>query len=162
MTYTCLGNLTPLVQHLLTFGEKVTSIWSTNLHCANAQSLAEAKRQWECPEEWIAKLVRLKRMLVPIIKVICNMDHVYGFTCYLCVELKLEMNTRSLLNQALNPAHTSLLSFRCWPWGVYYSVHDWRAATLVQCASLIWPEWGLWPEPMLTHHQWHFVTFNWE
>ena len=47
------------------------------------------------------------------------MCHVCGFTCYLCVELKLMINTRSLSNQALKSAHTSRLSSRCWPWGVF-------------------------------------------
>ena len=37
------------------------------------------------------------------------MCHVCGFICYLCVELKLMINTRSLSNQALKPAHPSLL-----------------------------------------------------
>ena len=44
------------------------------------------------------------------------MCHVCGFICYLCVELKLMINTRSLSNQALKSAHPSLLSSRCWPW----------------------------------------------
>ena len=44
------------------------------------------------------------------------MCHVCGFICYLCVELKLMINTKSLSNQALKSAHPSLLSSRCWPW----------------------------------------------
>ena len=44
------------------------------------------------------------------------MYHVCGFICYLYVELKLKIYTRSLSNQALKPAHPSLLSFRFWPW----------------------------------------------
>ena len=47
------------------------------------------------------------------------MCHVCGSICYLCVELKLMINTRSLYNQALKSAHPSLLSSRCWPWGVF-------------------------------------------
>ena len=37
------------------------------------------------------------------------MCHVCGVICYLCVELKLMINTRSLSNQALKSAHPSLL-----------------------------------------------------
>ena len=47
------------------------------------------------------------------------MCHVCGFICYMCVELKLLINTRSLSNQALKSAHPSLLSSRYWPWGVF-------------------------------------------
>ena len=47
------------------------------------------------------------------------MCHVCGFICYLCIELKLMINTRSLSNQALKSAHPSLLSSRCWPWGLF-------------------------------------------
>ena len=47
------------------------------------------------------------------------MCHVCRFICYLCVESKLMINTRSLSNQALKSARTSLLSSRCWPWGVF-------------------------------------------
>ena len=47
------------------------------------------------------------------------MRHVCGFTCSLCVELKLMINTRSLSNQVLKSAHPQLLSSRCWPWGVF-------------------------------------------
>ena len=47
------------------------------------------------------------------------MCHVCGFICYLCVELKSMINTRSLSNQALKSAHRSLLSSRCWPWVVF-------------------------------------------
>ena len=61
---------------LVDIWRKVTRIWSTNLRCTNAQSPAEVKRQHECSEEWIAELVCLNRMLVSILKVIRNMDHV--------------------------------------------------------------------------------------
>ena len=44
------------------------------------------------------------------------MCHICGFICYLCVELKLMIKTRSLSNQAMKSAHPSLLSSRCWPW----------------------------------------------
>ena len=47
------------------------------------------------------------------------MCHVCGFICYLCVELKLMINIRSLSNQALKSAHPSRLSSGCWPWGVF-------------------------------------------
>ena len=47
------------------------------------------------------------------------MWHVCGFIYYSCVELKLMINTGSLSNQALKSAHPSLLSSRCWPWGVF-------------------------------------------
>ena len=47
------------------------------------------------------------------------MCHVCWFICYLCVELKLMINTRSLSNQALKSAHPSRLNSRCWPWGVF-------------------------------------------
>ena len=43
------------------------------------------------------------------------------FICYLCVQSKLRINTRSLFNQALKSAHRSVLSFRCWPWRVFSS-----------------------------------------
>ena len=43
-----------VTQHLLTCGEKVTKIWSIDLHCADVWSLAEVKRLCECPEEWIS------------------------------------------------------------------------------------------------------------
>ena len=43
-------------------------IWSISVHYANAQSLAEVKRQRECPGEWIAELVWLHFMAVPMIK----------------------------------------------------------------------------------------------
>ena len=49
------------------------------------------------------------------------MCHVCGFIFYLCVQLKLKINTRSLSNQALKSAHRSLLSSHCWPWGVFSS-----------------------------------------
>ena len=47
------------------------------------------------------------------------MCHICGFICYLCVELKFIISTRSFSNQALNSAHPSLLSSRCWPWGLF-------------------------------------------
>ena len=47
------------------------------------------------------------------------MCHVCRLICYLCVELKLMINTRSISNQALNSAHPSLPSSRCWPWGLF-------------------------------------------
>ena len=37
------------------------------------------------------------------------MCHVYKFMCYSFVELKLKINTRSLFNRTLNPAHPPLL-----------------------------------------------------
>ena len=40
------------------------------------------------------------------------MCHICGFICYLCVELKLMINSRSISNQALKSAHPSL---RCCP-----------------------------------------------
>ena len=69
------------------------------------------------------------------------MCHVCGFICYLCVELKLMINTRSLSNQALKSAHPLLLSSRCWPWGVLVLVS--RYST-VRSGTLTWREWGLW------------------
>ena len=47
------------------------------------------------------------------------MCHVCGFIWYLCVELKLIINTKSLSNQTLKSEHPSLLSSRCWPWEVF-------------------------------------------
>ena len=49
------------------------------------------------------------------------MCHVCEFICYLCVQLKVNINTRSLFNQALKSAHRSLFSSRSWPWGVFSS-----------------------------------------
>ena len=49
------------------------------------------------------------------------MCHVCEFICYLCMQLNLKINTRSLSIQALKSAHQSLLSSRCWPWGVFSS-----------------------------------------
>ena len=49
------------------------------------------------------------------------MCHACRFICYLCVELKLNINTRSRSIQALKSAHLSLLSSRRWPWGVFSS-----------------------------------------
>ena len=54
-----------MTQHLLTFEDQVTGIWSTNLHRADAKSLTELKRPREYSEEWIAELVWLNRMLAP-------------------------------------------------------------------------------------------------
>ena len=76
------------------------------------------------------------------------MCHVCGFICYLCVELKLMINTRSLSNQALKSAHPSLLSSRCWPWGVLVLVS--RYST-VRSGTLTWREWGLWSCPYYLH-----------
>ena len=45
-----------------------TGMWSTNLHCWDAQFVVGVKKQRGCPEEWITELVWLNRMLVPIIK----------------------------------------------------------------------------------------------
>ena len=86
--------------------------------------LAEVKRQCECPEECITEFVWLNRMLVPIIQnAICHMNHVSCIyvSCYSYVELKWEINTMPLFDQALNPAHPSLLIFCCWPWGSFGS-----------------------------------------
>ena len=44
------------------------------------------------------------------------MCHVFGSICYLCVESKLKINTRSLANQALKSAQPSLFSSRRWPY----------------------------------------------
>ena len=49
------------------------------------------------------------------------MCHGCGFICHLCLQLKLKINTRSLSNQALKSARRSLLSSRCWHWGVFSS-----------------------------------------
>ena len=112
-----------VTQHLLTFGEQVTKIWTTNLHCPDAQSLVEVKRPLECLEEWIAELVWSNLLSVPTMKnnvtpILC---HVCRFICNLCVEFKLQLNTRSLSNQALNPVHPLLFNSHCWPWGVFSS-----------------------------------------
>ena len=62
-------------------------------------------------------------MLVTMIKITCNTDHVscMEVLCYFCVELKLKINTRSRSIQALKSAHPSLFSSRCWPWEVFNS-----------------------------------------
>ena len=73
-----------VTQHLLTCEEQVTKIWSTNLQCADAYSLAEVKRPCECPEEWIAELMWLNFMSVPLIK--SNMSFVMYVGLYaICV-----------------------------------------------------------------------------
>ena len=81
------------------------------------------------------------------------MCHVCGFICYLCVELKLMINTRSLSNQALKSVHPSLLSSRCWPWGVF--IGGWSAATARwgQGHSLAWVR----PVPTSDPHRWDMV-----
>ena len=53
-----------------------------------------------------------------------------------------ELNTCT--NQALKSAHPSLLSSRCWPWGVLVLVS--RYST-VRSGTLTWREWGLCLEP---------------
>ena len=81
----------------------------------------------ECPQEWIAELVWLNFMS-------CVMY--VGFICYLCVQSKLRINTRSLFNQALKSAHRSLFSFRCWPWGVFSSWQASRALGIARFSYL--------------------------
>ena len=71
------------------------------------------------------------------------MCHVCGFICYLCVELKLMINTRSLSNQALKSAHPSLLSSRCWPWGVFIGAGQPLQHGEVRDTYITWREWGL-------------------
>ena len=64
--------------------------------------------------------------------------HVCGFICYLCVELKLMIKTRSLSNQALKSAHPSLLSSRCWPWGVFIRAGQPLQHGQVRDSNLAW------------------------
>ena len=100
----------------------------------------------ECPQEWIAELVWLNFMSVSIIK--SNMWHwscvmCVGFICYLCVQSKLRINTRSLFlikhwSQRTGHCSAPVVGLE------EYSAHDWRAASSVWRASVIWREWGLW------------------
>ena len=73
----------------------------------------------------------------------CNIDHVscMWVICYLCVELKLKINTRSPSNQTLKSAHPYLLSSRCWPWGA----SSWLASRDLGTASSSYLAgvWGL-------------------
>ena len=71
------------------------------------------------------------------------MSHVCGFICYLCVKLKLTINTRSLSNQALKSAHPSLL---CCPLKAFeeYSLGLVSRYSTVRSGTLTWHEWGLW------------------
>ena len=48
-----------VTQHLLTCGEQVTKIWSTNLHCADVYSLAEVKRLCDNLQANVSATVRL-------------------------------------------------------------------------------------------------------
>ena len=66
------------------------------------------------------------------------MCHVCGFICYLCVELKLMINTRSLSNQALKSAQTSLLNSRCWPWGGFIGAGQPLQHSEVRDTNLAW------------------------
>ena len=96
------------------------------------------------------------------------MCHVCGFICYLCVELKLMINTRSLSNQALKSAQTSLLSSRCWPWGVFIGAGqplqhgEVRDTNLAWVRSVVWnavrcPTWQWWLDCLLLDIQdWTF------
>ena len=69
------------------------------------------------------------------------MCHVYKFMCHSFVELKMKINTRSLLIE-----HWIQRIHRCWAPVVgleEYSAHDWRAATSLQRAPVTLREWGL-------------------
>ena len=82
------------------------------------------------------------------------MRHVCGFICYLCVELKLMINTRSLSNQALQSVHLSLLSSRCWPWGVFIGAGQPLQHSEVRKSYLVWVRpVGKTFKPFLTHAQ---------
>ena len=125
-----------VTQHLLTCGEQVTKIWSTNFHCADAQSLS-----------------------LSIIKVTCNIDHVSCMWVHMllvCAQLKLKINTRSLSNQALKSAHQSLLSVHCWPWWVFSS---WLASHVLGIAGSSYLE-KVGPMLMWAHQKPIFVHAN--
>ena len=72
------------------------------------------------------------------------MCHVCGFICYLCVELKLMINTRSLPNQTLKSAHPSRLSSRCWPWGVFIGAGQPLQHGEVRDTNLAWVRPMVW------------------
>ena len=113
--------------------------------------------KWKCstsiPEK-VFKNVWLNPMSLPVIQ-----HYMYhgscvmymGLMCHSCVELQLNINTKWLFKRVLNPAHPSLLSPGCWPWGVlsswlvdhgFSAVHDSQLAregpvlTLVYFLSL--------------------------
>ena len=93
------------------------------------------------------------------------MPCIFGFICYLCVELKLIINTRSLSNQALKSAHPSLLSSRCWPCGVFIGAGQPLQHGEVRDTNLAWVKPvvlgttdnlpALWPDHRTSDHRTH-------
>ena len=88
------------------------------------------------------------------------MCHVYGFICYMCVELKLMINTRSLSNQALKSAHPSLLSSRCWPWGVFIGAGQPLQHGEVRDTNLAWVRPVPWLDTIGSSGQSHTCVTN--
>ena len=72
------------------------------------------------------------------------MCHVYKFMFYSFVELKLKINTRSLFNRALNPAHPTLPSGPLLALAWVYSLGMVSRYSTVRSRTLTWREWGLW------------------
>ena len=85
------------------------------------------------------------------------MCHVCGLICYLCVELKLMINTRSLSNQALKSAHPSLLCCPLLALRITHWVLVSRYST-VRSGTLTWHQWGLWPGQSVAREWWHAIS----